>query len=159
MKVGVSAIIFDNITPHSYKVILTLRGKGCRNHQGFWALPGGEVDEGEFLEQALRREIREEVALEIRDIQLYKIQEELIDNELWMNFVYVCRPYDKGVFPTNNEPHKFDKIEWLGFNMMDLENGHITEILTNVAHPISAISIPPLLEFKKLIITIQSILK
>ncbi len=42
--------------------------------------------------------------------------------------------------------------------MMDLENGRITKLLTNTVHPISAISIPPLLEFKKLIINSDTVL-
>ncbi len=144
MKVGVTAIVFDNITPHSYKVVMTLRGAGCRNNQGCWALPGGEV------EDALRREIREEIGLEIRNIKLFKIQEELIDGEVWMNFVYLCNPYDKGVFPNNMEPHKFDQVIWLGFTAIDLEKEMVHEVVPfHISKPMVKISVSPLKKFKK----------
>ena len=55
----VAAIIRDN-----NKVFATARGYG--KYKGWWEFPGGKVEQGETPEDALVREIREELDSEIR---------------------------------------------------------------------------------------------
>jgi mutator protein MutT len=66
IKVGVSALIFND----EHKVLLSLRGLQARNEQGKWEIPGGEVNFGEKLEEAVKREVREEIGVEIKVIKL-----------------------------------------------------------------------------------------
>jgi 8-oxo-dGTP diphosphatase len=54
-----AAIIFDG-----EKVLVTRRPHNKR-HPGLWEFPGGKIDPGESPEQALTREIREELDVEI----------------------------------------------------------------------------------------------
>ena len=48
-------------------VLLTRRASGLRAHGGQWALPGGRVDEGETPVAAARRELVEELGLDLAD--------------------------------------------------------------------------------------------
>lgn len=45
---------------------LLLIQRGHDPHRGRWTLPGGRVEEGETLEEAVVREIREETGLDVR---------------------------------------------------------------------------------------------
>ncbi len=54
----VAAVIRDND-----KVFATVRGYG--EYKGWWEFPGGKVEDGETTQQALIREIREELTVEI----------------------------------------------------------------------------------------------
>ena len=46
-------------------LLLTRRAATLRAHSGQWALPGGSIDDGETPEDAARRELHEEVALDV----------------------------------------------------------------------------------------------
>lgn len=43
------------------RVLLVRRGKDEKNYPGYWALPGGQAEEGEDFAEAARRECREEI--------------------------------------------------------------------------------------------------
>jgi nucleoside triphosphatase len=70
----------DQVSPHRLIVVPVIfdpRGRilvckkpiGRGVFPGQWGLPGGGVEPGERLEEALRREVREEVGLELEDIR------------------------------------------------------------------------------------------
>lgn len=48
-------------------LVLTRRGQRLRSHPGQWALPGGRRDPGETPEQTARRELAEEIGLELAE--------------------------------------------------------------------------------------------
>jgi nucleoside triphosphatase len=61
-----------------------------------WVLPGGHIELGERMEDALRREVKEETNLDIRDIEFVCFQEFLYDERFWkprhfIFFDYACR--------------------------------------------------------------------
>lgn len=59
----VAAVICDSLT-NKTKVLATARGYG--DFKGMWEFPGGKIEAGETAVQALKREIKEELDVEIR---------------------------------------------------------------------------------------------
>jgi nucleoside triphosphatase len=61
-----------------------------------YVIPGGHIELGERMEDALRREIEEETGLAIHDISFLAFQEFIYDRAFWKQrhflfFDYVCR--------------------------------------------------------------------
>ncbi|WP_373235994.1 NUDIX hydrolase [Cohaesibacter celericrescens] len=86
---GVSALI-----RHQAHIVLIERGK--EPHLGVWSLPGGVVETGEHLEEAIFREVREEVGLDFIPDSLSELVEILhydSDNQCELHFVigvFIC---------------------------------------------------------------------
>ena len=87
-------------------LILSTEGKLflMRSHKwrDQYVIPGGHIELGERMEDALRREIREETGLEIHDIAFLGFQEFIHDDAFWKKrhfvfFDYVCRSDDREV--------------------------------------------------------------
>jgi 8-oxo-dGTP diphosphatase len=89
--VGVGAIIFDE-----NRVALVRRGRPPA--LGQWSLPGGMIEVGETMEEAIVREVEEEVGLRVEVIQLISVLDWiLVDAAGAVEFHYVlleflCRP-------------------------------------------------------------------
>lgn len=59
----------DAIVTYGGGIVLVKR----KNPPYGWALPGGFVEYGETVEQAVTRELREETGLDIRDMRLFSV--------------------------------------------------------------------------------------
>jgi len=58
--------------------------------KGKFAVPGGHVEIGETLEQAVRREVKEETNLDVEEVQFVKFQEFILGKEFHkpMHFLF-----------------------------------------------------------------------
>ncbi len=85
--VGVGALIFSG-----EQVLLVQRGK--EPLKGYWSLPGGAVEAGEPLAEALRREVREETGLSVAISRLGEIFERILrDGDGMVEYHYVLIDY------------------------------------------------------------------
>ena len=89
--VGVGAIVLDGD-----RVLLVKRAH--EPLKGEWSVPGGAVDVGETLEEAIRREVREETCLDIEVGPIVDVLDRIRydpDGRVKFHFVlvdFVCRP-------------------------------------------------------------------
>ncbi len=85
--IGVGGVIF-----HGSSVLLVKRGQ--EPGMGQWSLPGGAVELGETLINALRREIEEEVSIKIKIGGLVRILDRIVyDQDKKIRFHYVIADY------------------------------------------------------------------
>ena len=113
--VGVGAAIFNS----DGKLFIAQRGKKAKNERSKWQIPGGGVDFGETLEDALKREIREEHGIEIEILELLGICDHIIPDEHqhWVAPTYICKLV-KGE-PKILESDKCEAFGW--FSLVEAE--------------------------------------
>jgi 8-oxo-dGTP diphosphatase len=95
--------------------------------QGFWSIPGGIVETGEKLEEAIRREVLEETGLEVEALSIFEIFERIItdaDGKPEYHYVlidYLCRRSGGQLEAASD----VSRVEWVAPG--DLREYRITE--------------------------------
>jgi ADP-ribose pyrophosphatase YjhB (NUDIX family) len=109
--VSVCAVIYDE----GGRILLMKRGKGARDEHGRWDICGGALEFGESIDEAVRREVKEELCAEPTDIEfvgIYDAHRVHTDGSPthWVALLHAVR-----VDPAKvkiGEPHKIDQIGW-----------------------------------------------
>lgn len=82
----------------------------AKSHKWFdkYTLPGGHIEVGETMEEAVKREVKEEVGLDVKVGEMLTMQEAIFAKEFWKKkhfifFDFLCR--------TDDQPVKLDQKE------------------------------------------------
>lgn len=83
---------------------------------GCWGLPGGKVDWLEPVEQAVRREIEEELAIRLTTLALLCVVDQIDAQrgEHWLAPVYLAEAFEGQV--RNVEPEKHSDVAWFALD-------------------------------------------
>lgn len=84
--------------------------KKSADYEKMWSMVGGTVDFGEHLEDALRREIKEETGLEVEIDRFLGYNEYLKEGKHWVAFNYLAKT-SSNIF-INFEPEKQSDLQW-----------------------------------------------
>lgn len=113
----VAAIIERKSTDGTAKIFATQRGYG--QYKDWWEFPGGKVESGETPEEALIREIREELSAEIRINKfLMTVEYDYPEFHLSMD-CYICELVSDHIDLLEHEDAKWlsvsdiDTVKWL----------------------------------------------
>ncbi len=125
--IGVSAgaMIFND----KGELFLAKRSKNTKNEQGHWETPGGNVEFGETLEEAAKREIYEEYGVELDIIEQFPTADHLIpaEKQHWVATTFLAR-IKPGQVPTIKEPDKCDAIGWFSLDALPRPLSIITKL-------------------------------
>lgn len=126
--VGVGAII----VAEDGRLFLARRGPLAKNERGLWEFPGGSVEFGERLADALRREIAEEYGIQIQVGELLDVVDHLLPEEgqHWVSPTFICRVTEGE--PAIREPGKCDAIGW--FRLEEIPENLSVVSRSNLAH-------------------------
>jgi mutator protein MutT len=88
-RVAVGAVVLDRATGGP-RVVLIRRARAPL--EGRWSLPGGRVEPGERLEEAVRREVLEETGLAVKVGRLLEVVEVIEAGFHYVILDYLCEP-------------------------------------------------------------------
>ncbi len=106
--VGVGAVVV-----HQGRVLLVQRG--TEPMKGQWSLPGGLIELGELLSEAVAREVLEETGLVVEPLELVELLDRIHreDERVRYHYViadYLCRVVGGALFAASDA----DAVQWAG---------------------------------------------
>ena len=109
---------------YAWKVLITKRGEKAKNEVGMWDFPWGAVEFWERCEDAIKREIREELGIEIEIVELLEVVDHILADEgqHWVSVSYIAKHLSWEIMIL--EPEKMSMYEWK--DIADIEESQMT---------------------------------
>ena len=106
--VGVGAVVVNE-----GKILLLLRKKAPE--EGSWTIPGGKVEFGETVENAILREVKEEIGAEATIVRALGVTNHILAAEgtHWVSPRFLVELTSQ---PKNMEPHSHADMQWFDFD-------------------------------------------
>jgi 8-oxo-dGTP diphosphatase len=123
--VAVGAMIFNE----REELFLSKRSNKSKNERGCWEIPGGSVDFGEKLSDAIQREMFEEYGVEIDILEQFPAADHIIpaEKQHWVPTTFLAK-IKTGQIPKVMEPEKCDGIGWFALKDLPSPLSLITQI-------------------------------
>lgn len=107
MNTGVAVIIRNK----QDQILVSLRGPQVRSEPYTWENVGGGVDEGEQPEEAIVREVKEEIGVELVNLRLlFENTSTASNGDSWKEFIYQGEILGE---PSIQEPDKCLEHRWV----------------------------------------------
>lgn len=121
--VSVGALIVNT----KREILLCKRSGYAKNERGCWEAPGGAVEFGETLENAIKREIKEELNIDLKLLYQFPAADHIIpdDGQHWVPTTFLAKIV-RGT-PKIMEPGKCDEIRWFSLNNLPRPLSIITQ--------------------------------
>jgi len=128
---GVGAMIFNQ----AGELLLLKRGRAAVNERGYWEVPGGSVEFGETMVEAIVLEIKEELGVDIEIVQQLLAIDHLIpaEEQHWVATPFLVKLLP-GQTPAIMEPKKCDEIGFFALGDLASPLSITTELNLQVYH-------------------------
>ncbi|GAB2867647.1 NUDIX domain-containing protein [Actinocorallia aurea] len=119
---GVGGMVFDG----DGRVFLAKRGAGARNEAGTWEFPGGGLEFGERMGDAVVREFAEEYGMRVETTGLLGVFDHILPEEgqHWVSATFLG--IHTGGVPEIREPEKCTEIGWFALDALPEPLSRIT---------------------------------
>ena len=110
--IGCGAIIIND----NNEVLLVKRSINSRTEPGTWSRPGGQVEFGETVEEAVEREVLEETNVQVRVLRFLEMTQNINQDKFkhWIALGFLAKHVSGE--PENLEPTKHDEVRWISLS-------------------------------------------